>query len=124
MNLVSIFKDFKTDFELEEVVDYIKKRGGEEMGCIWITHDCGVELAIMLNKEKAYIHFFPGGDHAGFQLSPKDENAGKMIEFLADNGESTPMSSEYVVDVGVAIDVAKCFWNTGQRANEYSWDEL
>lgn len=57
-------------------------------------------------------------------VSEKSKTQDVMIEFLADNYESTPMSRLYTVRTTDALTVIKDYFITGNRSNQIQWHNL
>jgi hypothetical protein len=122
---VHIFRDRKSGFTLKDAIKYVSSFTLGEFGCLWLYHENGTQLAIMVNGRQAYPHFFPAGDHPGWQIAvPEDANWDTDIDFRADNQEPTPMPSALVVSVERAIKVLEYYWGHGQPTKEERWTSL
>jgi|GEM_PF-3781975 len=80
----------------------------------------------MFNRRQAYVHFFPGDGSAGAFALPAvtPDNPDESVEFLANNGEPTPVQRWMVVDASVAEEAIALFYESGERMSSVAWEEL
>jgi hypothetical protein len=55
---VHIFHDAKPGFTLADAVGYISGIAPDDYGYIWLRHENGTRLAIMIKGQQTYPHFF------------------------------------------------------------------
>ena len=122
---VELFGKLTPTFTLQEAEDYVASFTTESYGCIWLHHANGSQLAIMINGDQAYPHFFPAGDHPGWQVAPDDDGDwDTMIDLLADNGEPTPMPHALIVPIDRALAILAHYWQHGSRIDSETWTSL
>jgi len=123
--LVHIFRETKPEFTLSEAINYLSSISGDEYGCIWLRHENGTQLAIMINGQRAYPHFFPSGDHPGWQIAAKEgADWDTLVKFRADNGEPTPMPLALVLPIERTVEILRHFWEHGKRTPGEHWTSL
>src|SRR5262245_31341823 len=87
-------------FTLEDAIKYVSSFSPGEFGCLLLCHDNGTLLNLMINGHQAYPHFFPSGDHPGWQIAaPEGSDWRTEVEFRLDDVEPTPMPLAVVVSV-------------------------
>lgn len=65
---VFFFQEARHACTLENVVEYLTSFVDKSFGCLWLHHENGTQLAIMINGCQAYPHFFPADSHPGWQI--------------------------------------------------------
>jgi hypothetical protein len=79
----------------------------------------------MINGQQTYLHFFPGGDHPGWQIAaPEAANWDDEVDFRADNHEPTPMPLALVVSVERAMKVLEFYSVHGRPTEGERWTSL
>lgn len=122
---VCIFGDTKPEFALADAISYVSSIGRDDYGCIWLRHENGAQLAIMIRGQQAYPHFFPSGDHPGWQIAAIEAgNWDTSVEFHADNGELTPMPLALVLPIERTVELLQYFWQYGERTPRERWTSL
>ena len=92
---------------------------------MWLYHANGSQLAIMINGQQTYPHFFPAGDHPGWQVAADDDaDWDTEIDFLADNQEPTPTPLALVVPVDRTVEILTHYWHNGSRSETEAWANL
>jgi hypothetical protein len=110
---------------VEQLRQHLRFRNADGFACFWMWHDKGTAFAVMLNGDRAYVHFFPAGGSAGCQaVSPQSKEPDDYIDFLADNHEPTPMPRSLTVSAEQASQALEEFFVTGQRPSSLNWAEL
>ena len=56
---VNIFRDKMSGFTLEDAIKYVSSFSPREFGCLWLYHDNGTQLAIMINGRLAAVGVVP-----------------------------------------------------------------
>ena len=122
---VHLFRLEKPSPTLEEAESYVASFTPGSFGCILLHHPNGTQLAVMINGNQTYPHYFPAADHPGWQpAAENDADWDTEVEFLADNGEPTPMPLALVVPVERTLAILRYFWQHGGRADEVTWTSL
>jgi hypothetical protein len=122
---VYIFRDAKPASTLADAINYISGVAPDDYGCIWLRHDNGTQLAIMIKGQQAYPHFFPRDDHPGWQVAaPEAGDWDTSVTFHADNGELTPMPLALVLPTERTLEILRYFWHHGERSPAEQWTSL
>ena len=122
---VYLFRDAKPSLTLQQAVDYLTSFQTDTFGCMWLHHSNATQLAIMINGRQTYPHFFPAGDHPGWQVAAKDDaDWDTEIDFLADNHEPTPMPLALAVSVDRTVEILTHYWHNGSRTEVETWASL
>ena len=123
---INRFRTPITPRNADELRDHLQFRDDEGFSCFWLWHENGREMGVMFNGRQAYVHFFPGdGSAGGFALpAVSPDNPDESVEFLADNGESTPVQRRTVVDASIAEEAIVLFYESGERLSSVAWEEL
>lgn len=100
-------------------------RHKSELGSFWFYHPSGTELSVMVNRQDAYVHFFPGDASAGYRpIGAEPDMWESFVEFLADNYESTPVPRAMVVPIERAILAVEEFYQSGAKPEALEWEQL
>lgn len=123
---INRFKTPITPRNIDELREHLRFRDDRGFVCFWLWHDNGREMGVMFNRGQAYVHFFPGDGTAGAFALPAvvPDSPDESVEFLADNGESTPVQRWMVVDASVAEEAIVLFFESGERLGSVAWEEL
>lgn len=122
---VYLFQQEKLSLTLGEAESYVASFTPGSFGYIWLHHPNGTQLAVMINGKQTYPHFFPDADHPGWQLAAEHyADWDTEVEFLADNGEPTPMPLALVVPVDRTTAILRYFWKHGSRTDQDTWTSL
>ena len=125
-------RDFDAECQLdaeEELQTRLRATRRGDFGAFILWHaDGGPSLWIHVNKDRAYLHFFPdrSGDHPGFQSSGGPTN-GDDIRFLQTDGsdaDSITVPRSAVIPVQEAYAAASEFWQKNERPRSIRWLEL
>jgi hypothetical protein len=116
----------------EELLDRLRRVRREQYGAFVLGHDDdGPFLWILVNAERAYLHFLPddSGDHAGFQSFDEEARGDDaLVHFLqphAGEGASFDMPGHTVVGIEVAYKAAaEFFLNARALPPSVVWHEL
>lgn len=114
----------RRDAHLIAIVEELTKRPHDRYQTLWLYHDNGTELAVMLNADIANIHYFPTIGHPGFVSIGTGSPDAPAVDFLADNGEPTQVPAEHVVSSADAEAVIRDYWSSGERSAIITWSEL
>jgi hypothetical protein len=106
----------------DELPKELQFRHDSSFGSFWFWHEVGTELALMVNGSDAYIHYFPGGGHPGYQAAVR-EGSDKIL-FLANNYESTPMPKFTTLSLSQALIAVDEFFQSGRRPSAITWESL
>ena len=118
---------FKSTFEvrkLDELREHLRHRHEEKFGSFWLDHPSGTKMALLVNGDEACIHFFPGGDHPGFQPEARAGDWSQHVEFRADNYEITPIPRPLVLPLTEALILIEEFFASGSLPAAIQWTEL
>lgn len=81
-------------------------------------------MALLVNGDKACIHFFPGGDHPGFQTEARTGDWSQHVEFRTDNYEITPIPHPLLLPLSEALSLVDDFFVSGSPPAAIKWTEL
>jgi hypothetical protein len=121
---VRVDREEDLEYRLQSV-----RKGGYGAFILWHI-DKGASLWIHINKDVAYLHFFPAGlgKHPGFQptgMSPA--HCDERVHFLQTTGseaDSVTLPRETLVAVEVAYKAAKEFLHDPAPPSSITWFEL
>ncbi|MEM6473470.1 MAG: hypothetical protein AAF802_28180 [Planctomycetota bacterium] len=120
-----IFRERQDAFTVLNATEYVSSFQSGRFGCLWLRHPSGTQLAVMVNGSYSYPHFFPAGDHPGWQIAPSDDADWETeIDFRADNGEPTPMPLALVICTKRVTEVIQNYWQDGEMPNTEQWTSL
>jgi hypothetical protein len=114
----------------DEVIHRLRSVRKDGYGAAILSHGGQASLWIHINREIAYLHFFPDntGGHPGFQptgMSPED--CDERVQFLqtdAGEADSFAVPCSTLVPVAVAYEAAKEFLRNPVLPPSISWLEL
>lgn len=122
---VHIFHDAKPGLTFADAIRYVSGIAPDNYGCIWLRHESGTQLAIMIKGQQTYSHFFPCGDHPGWQVAATEAGDwDTSVNFRADNGELTPMPLALVLPIERSVEILRHFWQHGERTLREQWTSL
>src|SRR5262245_14865287 len=122
---MQVFIGKTPDFTLADAVQYLSSFSSGGLGCLWLYHDNRTKLLIMINGCQVYPHFFPEGDHPGWQIAaPAGADWRTEVDFRIDGDEPKPMPLALVVSVERAVEVLKIYWEHGQPTEKERWTSL
>ncbi len=114
---------------LEELVDLLSKAGIGERATFYLSHLAEFPLlSVHLNDSKAYVHYFPSGQHPGFQarhMTPEDCPEEVSFHYAPGAaGDLITMPSSCVVHRDDAIKAASEFFASTELPKSINWFEL
>ena len=140
------FRDIVKANSMAELHEHLQCRHHGVFGSFWLWHEDGTELAVMINRDDAYLLFvssdgvsqqstldlmtspqvprtYVGGTGPSLYSSytKAADSPDEEIEFLADNYEPTPMCRLYTVPLSQATLAIEHFFASGQRSENIEW---
>jgi hypothetical protein len=110
---------------LRERLSSVRRR---HFGAFILSHDdlfpC---LYVLVNNNRAYLHYLQSEQHAGFQPRTTGNDDESYIHFLQVNGyeaDSFDMPSFTVVELKIALDAACEFFHSPSLPAAIDWCEL
>ena len=107
-----------------ELRSQLVERDIEGKAAYWLWHESGTQLAIMVNRDDACLHFFPFEGHPGFHSLGQEPEWSEMVSFLAENGEPTEVPRPMVIPVQLALSAVEEYFSTGAAPATVAWQEL
>jgi hypothetical protein len=120
-------RHIKDSMTLEEDLN---RRYGLGVNAFWLSHenDERATLLILVNNELASLHYFPPGQHPGFQSLgnvPTLKKAGGFTGFFMNNpDEIQEITNAAVVPFSAALEAAKEFPARDELPKSMNWLEL
>jgi hypothetical protein len=105
------------------------RRCGAGVNAYWLSHenDAGATLLILVNNELASLHYFPPGQHPGFQSigNVPALNVGGFTRFFMNSpDEAQEITNAAVVPFSAALEAAKEFLTRDELPKSIIWLEL
>lgn len=114
--------------DINDLENGLNKRYRSDVNEFWLygknRYPC---LAIMVNNQNAYLHYFPKDKHPGFQSVGIDTNlkSGELSFFYTNSiDEEIAVANDAVVSFSTAIIAAKEFFSSMGMPNSIKWFEL
>src|SRR5262245_11255891 len=109
--------------ELEELLQILRSTRKGAFGEFWLGEPHGPSLAIHINGELAYLHYFPAERHPGFQ-AVGEQTANGMVFFTQEGDAGFSMPRAVVVSVERAYQAATDFFQSLGLPGSLEWAEL
>lgn len=122
---IHIFCQMQDIFTFEDVIEYVLSFQVGGFGCLRLCHPYGTQLAIMINGNQIYPHFFPIGNHPGWRIAVAADADWEIdIEFRTDNNNPISIPLALVVNVERAIEIIRQYWEDGEMPQAEEWAGL
>jgi hypothetical protein len=107
---------------LQELKQLLQSTRNGDFGEFWLGSETFPALAIHINGNFAYLHFFPADGHPGFQ--PVGDAKGEDVKFQQEGQGEFSMRREFVVPIEQAYQAAAEFFTAPQPPSCIKWIEL
>jgi hypothetical protein len=127
-----LLEDMKGSCEVSDglaLEEKLNRRYGAGVNAFWLSHAGrdGAALAILVNNELANVHYFPPGQHPGYNsigMIPGLDADGYSEFFLNSPGELQWISNAHVVPFAAALEAAMEFLVRDELPKSMNWFEL
>jgi hypothetical protein len=107
---------------LHELTQLLQSTRNGDFGEFWLGSETFPALAIHINGNFAYLHFFPADRHPGFQ--PVGDAEGEDVKFQQEGQGEFSMPRAFVVSVEQAYQAAAEFFTASHLPGCIKWTEL
>jgi hypothetical protein len=105
-----------------EIENYLSKLENMNSAEVRIGFD-ERELCILINKERAFFMFLEDKDGTNYVSYDKNEAEHPAEDFLLSNGQLDEYPKNMTKPKKIIFEVAKQFWQNGERHNKINWIE-
>lgn len=107
-----------------ELAGILEQRYGDGVNEFWMSRGDEPSLALLVNRDRGCLHFFPDATHPGWQsLGERDDD--ELVRFSANSpAEAQEMPMYTTVPIELALRAARDFFHAKRMSACIRWAEL